>query len=139
MLYLILLFMFLYFRGFWILNLCKNYFYIGKSRNDYFARELEFIYLLPNNKKLIESKKEFFNKKYKDMLKNEDLKISYNISNKRVLCIYAKYKIINEFNLFLNNEITSYVKVLINKDYNKYLNVLLNFLLQSKKNVIKLF
>lgn len=64
MIYIILL-IFLYFRGFWILNLCKNYFYIGKNRNLYFSKELELIYLLPNNKKLIESKKEFFEKNTK--------------------------------------------------------------------------
>ena len=105
----------------------------------YFSKELELIYLLPNNKKVIKSKKEFFEKKYKDMLKNEDLKISYKISNKRVLCIYEKYKIINEFNLFLNNEIEVYIRILIKKDYNKCLNSLLNFLLQNKKNAHKLF
>ncbi|BCL65805.1 hypothetical protein IOLA_173 [uncultured bacterium] len=135
----ILFFIFIYFRGFWLLNLCKNYFYVGSNRNIYFAKELELIYLLPNNKKVITSKKEFFEKKYKDMLKNEDLRISYKISNKRVLCIYEKYKIINEFNLFLNNEIESYIRILIKKDYNKCLNSLLNFLLQNKKNAHKLF
>lgn len=73
------------------------------------------------------------------MLKNEDLKISYKISNNRVLCIYEKYKIINEFNLFLNNEINSYIRILIKEDYNKCLNILLNFLLNNKKNANKLF
>ncbi len=139
MIYIIFLTVLTYFRGFWLLNLCKNYFYMGQDRNRYFSKELELIYLLPKNKKLIDTKKDFFDKKYKDMLKNEDLRISYKIAQKRVLCIYEKYKIINEFNLFLIEESKSYVRILIKKDYNKCLHHLLTFLLQNKKHASKLF